>query len=50
LRPADVENWVVELANQPAASMAEGLGSRVRDFAAGADLDIDVTLFVIGSA
>lgn len=50
LRPSDLENWVAGLATQPATSMANELGSRVRDFAAGANLDIDVTMFVIGPA
>ena len=50
LRPADVEEWVAELATGSAAAMANGLGSRVREFAAGEDLDTDVTLFVIGPA
>ena len=50
LRPSDLESWVAGFATGTAAVMADGLGSRVREFAAGTDLDIDVTLFVIGAA
>ena len=48
LSPSDLEGWVATLAAGPAPAMANELGNRVRDFAAGADLDVDVTLFVIG--
>ena len=50
LQTSEMESWMAGLATQSATSMASGLGSRVEEFAAGADLDIDVTLFAIGPA